>query len=180
MVKSIRASARPVILILVLFKVHPSAWWLNLLMLGWHRSQTSENRDPFCITLPGSALRAILSSRQSAHARVPATLEERAMPMIMRIFPLLHTFPGTAFILFLLRLVLETLLVLVFILFEEIGRRWPLIPDMPYLFFRDISLFPFWDRSQGSTSSLLVRRRGSSPAILMPSAKSNCLLADRS
>jgi hypothetical protein len=110
-------------------------------MLGRHRSQTSENRDPICITLPGSALQTILSSRQSAHARVPAILEERAMLMITRIFPLLQTFPSMAFILFLLRLVLETLLVLVFILFEEIGRSWPLIPDMPYLFFRDISLF---------------------------------------
>jgi hypothetical protein len=78
------------------------------------------------------------------HARVPAILEERAMPMITRIFPLLQTFPTTAFIFFLLRLMLETLLVLVFILFEEIGRSWPLILDMPYLFFRDISLFPFW------------------------------------
>jgi hypothetical protein len=48
------------------------------------------------------------------------------------------------FILFLLRLALETLLVLVFILFEEIGRSWPLILDMPYLFSSDISLFPFW------------------------------------
>jgi hypothetical protein len=104
---------------------------------------TSENRDPFYITLLGSALRAILSSCQSAHARVPAILEERAMPMITHIFPLLQTFPNTAFIFFLLRLTLETLLVLVFILFEEIGRSWPLIPDMPYLFFRDISLFPF-------------------------------------
>jgi hypothetical protein len=62
--------------------------------------------------------------------------------MIMRIFPLLQTFPSTAFIL-LLRLTLEMLLVLVFILFEEIGRSWPLIPDMPYLLFRDISHFPF-------------------------------------
>jgi hypothetical protein len=121
-VKSIRAPARPVILILLLFKVHPSSWWLNLLMLGRHRSQTLENRDPFYITLPGSALRAILSSRQSAHARVPAILEERAMSMITRIFPLLQTFPCMVFILFLLRLALETLLVLVFILFEEIRR----------------------------------------------------------
>jgi hypothetical protein len=48
-----------------------------------------------------------------------------------------------AFIFFLLRLALEMLLVLVFILFEEIGRSWPLIPGMPYLFFHDISLFPF-------------------------------------
>jgi hypothetical protein len=53
-----------------------------------------------------------------AHARVLAILEEQAMPMIT----LLQTFPSTAFILFLLRLALETLLVLVFILFEEIGR----------------------------------------------------------
>jgi hypothetical protein len=94
--------------------------------------------------LPGSTLRAIISSRQSAHARVPAILEERAIPMITRIFPLLQTFPSTAFILFLLRLTLEMLLVVVFILFEEIGRSWPLIPNMPYLFFRDISLFPLF------------------------------------
>jgi hypothetical protein len=93
--------------------------------------------------LPGSAIRAILSRRQSAHARVLAILEERAMPMIMRIFLLLQTFPSMAFILFLLRLALETLLVLVFILFEEIGRSWPLILGMPYLFFCDISLSPF-------------------------------------
>jgi hypothetical protein len=109
-----------VIFILLLFKVHPSSWWLNLLMLGRHRSQTSENRDPIYIMLLGSALRAIFSSRQSAHARVPAILQERAMPMITCIFPLLQTFPSTAFIFFPLRLTLETLLVLVFILFEEI------------------------------------------------------------
>jgi hypothetical protein len=35
------------------------------------------------------------------------------------------------------------LLVLVLILLEEIGRSWPLIPDMPYLLFYDISLFSF-------------------------------------
>jgi hypothetical protein len=92
-VKSIRAPARPVILILFFFKVHPSSWWLNLFLLGWHRSQTLENRDPFCIMLLGSTLRAILSSRQSAHARVPAILEERAMSMITHVFPLLQTFP---------------------------------------------------------------------------------------
>jgi hypothetical protein len=62
-------------------------------------------------------------SRQSAHARVLAILEEWAMPMTTRIFPLLQTVPSTAFILFLLRLALEMLLVLVFILFEKIGRN---------------------------------------------------------
>jgi hypothetical protein len=102
-VKSIGAPARPVILIILFFiKVHPSSRWLNLFVLGRHGPQTSENRDPLCITLPGSALRAILSSRQSAHARVQAILEERAMPMITRVFPLLQTFPSMAFILFLL------------------------------------------------------------------------------
>jgi hypothetical protein len=55
-----------------------------------------------------------------AHARVPAILEEWAMPIITRVFPLLQTFPSTASILFLLRLALETFLVLIFILFEEI------------------------------------------------------------
>jgi hypothetical protein len=130
------------ILILLLFKVHPSAWWMNLLLQGRHRSQTSENRDPFYITLSGSALQAILSSRQSAHAKVPVILEEQAMPMITCL-PASSNFPSTAFILFLLRLALEMLLVLILIFFEEIGRNWPLIPDMPYLFFCDISFFPF-------------------------------------
>jgi hypothetical protein len=86
-------------------------------MLGRHRSQTSKHQDPFCITLPGSALRAILDGRQSAHARILAILEEWAMPMITRISPLLQTIPSTALIFFLLRLTLEALLVLVFILF---------------------------------------------------------------
>jgi hypothetical protein len=71
-----------------------------LLLLGWHKSQTSTYRDPFCITLPRSALRAILDSRQSAHTGVPAIFEERAMLMITRIFPLLQTFSSTALILF--------------------------------------------------------------------------------
>jgi hypothetical protein len=115
-----------------------------LLMLGRHRSQTLKHQDHFCITLPRSALWAILDSRQSAHTRVPAILEERAMPMITRISPLLQTFPSTALILFILRFTLETLLVLVFILFEEIGRSRPLIPDVPYLLFHDVSLSPFW------------------------------------
>jgi hypothetical protein len=63
--------------------------------------------------------------------------------MITHVLLLLQTFSSTAFILFLLRLTLEMLLVLVLVHFEEIGRNSPLIPDMPYLFFRDISLFPF-------------------------------------
>jgi hypothetical protein len=116
-VKSIRAPTQLVILIFLFFKVHPFVRWLNLLVLGWHRSQTSKHRDPFCITLPGSALRAIFDGRQSAHAKILAILEEQAMPMITRISPLLQTFPSMALILFLLRLTLETLLVLVFVLF---------------------------------------------------------------
>jgi hypothetical protein len=142
MVKSIRAPARPVIFILLLFKVLPFGRWLRLLMLGRHRTQTLKHRDLFCITLSRSALRAILESRQLAHTGVPAILEEWAMPMITRISPLLQAFPSTVLILFILRFTLEMLLVLVFILFEEIGRSRPLIPDVPYLLFCDVSLFP--------------------------------------
>jgi hypothetical protein len=65
------------------------------------------------------------------------------MPMITHISPLLQTFPSTALILFHFQLTLETLLVLVFILFEEIERSQTLIPDVPHLLLRDISLFPF-------------------------------------
>jgi hypothetical protein len=109
------------ILILLLFKVHPFARWLNLLLLARHRSQTSKHRDPFCIALPRSTLWAILDSWQSAHARIPTILEERAPPMITRARMCLQALPSTAFIFFILQFMLETLLILVFILFEEIG-----------------------------------------------------------
>jgi hypothetical protein len=45
-------------------------------------------------------LRAIVDGRQSAHTEIPAVLEERAMPMIMRIFTSLQTLPSTVFIFF--------------------------------------------------------------------------------
>jgi hypothetical protein len=61
-----------------------------------------ENRDPLCISLPRSALWAILGKRQSTHAGIPTIPEERAMPMIMRVFLFLQTFSSTTFILFLL------------------------------------------------------------------------------
>jgi hypothetical protein len=155
-VKSIRAPAWPVIFILLLFKVLPFARWLSLLMLGRHRSQTLKHRDPFCITLPRSALRAILDSRQSAHTGVPAILEERAMPMVMCIFTLLLALPSTVLIFFTLRLILETLPVLVLILLEEMGGSRPLISNVPYLFFVIYSFSPFWGRSQGSAFSFLA------------------------
>jgi hypothetical protein len=46
------------------------------------------------------ALRAIVDGRQSAHTKIPAVLEERAMPMIARIFTSLQTLPSTVFIFF--------------------------------------------------------------------------------
>jgi hypothetical protein len=61
-----------------------------------------ENRDPLYISLPGSTLWAILGSRQSTHAGILTIPEERAMPMITRIFLFLQTFSSSAFILFLL------------------------------------------------------------------------------
>jgi hypothetical protein len=143
MIKSIRAPARLVIFVLFLFKVLLSTWWLSLLMLGRHRSQAPKHRDPFCITLPRSALRTIIDSRQSAHTGVPTILEEQATPMITRISSLFQTFPSTALILFILQFTLETLMVLVFILFEEMGGSRPLIPDVAYLLFCDVFLFPF-------------------------------------
>jgi hypothetical protein len=102
MIKSIRAPARPVIFVLFFFKVLLSAWWLSLLMLGRHRSQAPKHRDPFCITFPRSALRAIIDRRQSAHTGVPAILEERAIPMVTCIFTLLQTLPSTVLIFFIL------------------------------------------------------------------------------
>jgi hypothetical protein len=93
--------------------------------------------------LPRSALRAILDSRQLAHTRVPAILEERAMPMITCARMCLQVLPSTALIFFILRFMLETLLVLVFVLLEEMEGSRPLIPNMPYLLFRDVFLFSF-------------------------------------
>jgi hypothetical protein len=102
MVKSIKAPARTVILILFFFKVHPSSLWLNPLLLGRHSSQTLENQDPLCISLPRSTLWAILGSRPSTHAGIPTIPEEQAMLMITRIFLFLQTIFSSALILFLL------------------------------------------------------------------------------
>jgi hypothetical protein len=57
-----------------------------------------KHRDPSCIMLLRSALRAIVDGRQSAHTRIPAVLEERAMPVIARTFMSLQTLPSTVFI----------------------------------------------------------------------------------
>jgi hypothetical protein len=46
------------------------------------------------------ALRAIIASRQSAHAGVPTILEERAMPMITCIFMPLQTLSSASLIFF--------------------------------------------------------------------------------
>jgi hypothetical protein len=50
--------------------------------------------------LSRSALWAIVDGRQSAHTGIPAVLEERAMPMIMRTFTSLPTVPSMVFIFF--------------------------------------------------------------------------------
>jgi hypothetical protein len=47
-----------------------------------------------------STLQAIIDGRQSAHTEIPAVLEERAIPMIARIFMSLQTLPSTVFIFF--------------------------------------------------------------------------------
>jgi hypothetical protein len=47
-----------------------------------------------------SALRAIVDVRQMSHPGIPAVLEERAMPMIVRILTSLQTLPSTVFIFF--------------------------------------------------------------------------------
>jgi hypothetical protein len=50
--------------------------------------------------LSRSALQPIVDGRQSAYPRIPAVLEERAMPMIARILTSLQTLPSTMFIFF--------------------------------------------------------------------------------
>jgi hypothetical protein len=50
--------------------------------LRWHRSYALKHRDPSCIMLSRPALWAIVDGRQLAHTRIPAILEERAMPVI--------------------------------------------------------------------------------------------------
>jgi hypothetical protein len=50
--------------------------------------------------LSRSTLRAIVDGRKSVHPRIPAVLEERAMPMITRILTSLQTLPSTVFIFF--------------------------------------------------------------------------------
>jgi hypothetical protein len=47
-----------------------------------------------------STLQAIIDGRQSAHTKIPAVLEERAIPMIAHIFTSPQTLPSTVFIFF--------------------------------------------------------------------------------
>jgi hypothetical protein len=58
--------------------------------------------------------------------------------MITGVFMPPQALPSATLIFFLLGFPLKTLLVLVFILPEKIGRSGSLIPHIPYLFFRDI------------------------------------------
>jgi hypothetical protein len=60
----------------------------------------AETPRPLCIMLSRSALRAIVDGRQLAHTEIPAVLEEKAMPMITRIFTSLYTLPSMVFIFF--------------------------------------------------------------------------------
>jgi hypothetical protein len=97
MTKSVKAPTQPVVLIFFFFKVL-LALWPSLLVLRRDRSYALKHRDPSCIMLSRSALWAIVDGRQSAHTGIPAVLEERAMPVIARIFTYLQTLPSTAFI----------------------------------------------------------------------------------
>jgi hypothetical protein len=58
--------------------------------------------------------------------------------MIAGFFVLPQALPGSALILLFLRLPMEALLVLVFVLPEKIRRSWPLVPYVPYLPFCNI------------------------------------------
>jgi hypothetical protein len=80
MTKSVRAPAWLVVLIFS-FKVVLTLW-LSLLVLRLHRSYALKHRDLSWIMLSMSALQAIVDGTLSAHTRIPAVLEERAMPMI--------------------------------------------------------------------------------------------------
>jgi hypothetical protein len=68
--------------------------------------------------LSRSTLRTIVDGRQSAHTRIPAVLEERAMPVIARTLTSLQTLPSTAFIFLIFWFVLAMLPILVFIFLE--------------------------------------------------------------
>jgi hypothetical protein len=118
MTKSVRAPARPVVLIFFFFFKVLLAWWPSLLVLRRHRSYALEHRDPSWIMLSRSTLRAIVDGRHSAHTGIAAVLEERAMPVITWIFTSLQTLPSTALIFLIFWFVLATLPLLVFIFLE--------------------------------------------------------------
>jgi hypothetical protein len=129
--------------------------------------------------LSRSALRAIVDGRQSAHPRIPAVLEERAMPMIARILTSLQTLPSTVFIFFIFWFTLATLPILVFIFLEQMHGEWPLIPHVPHLLFSDVFSFAFSGPIAGIAPSFSSRCRGG-PAILMSNVKSNRCHTDHS
>jgi hypothetical protein len=61
--------------------------------------------------------------------------------MIPCIFSPPEAFPSASFVLFVFCLMLEMLLILILVLPQKMGRNWPLIPNMPHLFFSDIIPF---------------------------------------
>jgi hypothetical protein len=103
-----------------------------------------------------STLRAIVDGRQSAHPKIPAVLEERAMPMIAHILTSLQTLPGIVFIFFIFRFVLATLSILVFIFLEQMHGGWSLILHVPHLLFSDVFPFAFLGPIMGTGPLLLI------------------------
>jgi hypothetical protein len=83
-------------------------------------------------------------------------LEERAMPVIARIFTFLQTLPNTVFIFFIFGYVLATLPILVFIFLKQMHGERPLIPHVSHLFFGDVLLFTFLRPIAGTGPLLLV------------------------
>jgi hypothetical protein len=65
------------------------------------------------------------------------------MPMVSCILSLPEAFPSASLIFFFFSLTLETLLILILVFSQKMGRNRPLIPNMPDLFFGDIASFFF-------------------------------------
>src|SRR6185312_11482349 len=115
-------------------------WSPHMIVLTCSRHQAPEHRCLILVAPSRPALQAIIYSRQSAHAGVPAIPEERAMPMVAYSLAPSQRPSRAVLVLVFFRFASAAQLVLVLVFLQEPIRSWELVADMTYLLFSHMLL----------------------------------------
>src|SRR6185312_6461083 len=115
-------------------------WSPHMIVLTCSGPQAPEHRCLILLAPSRPALQAIIYSRQSAHAGVPAIPEERAMPMVAYSLAPPQCPSCAALVLVFFRFASAAQLVLVLVFFQEPIRSCKLVADMTHLFFSHMLL----------------------------------------